>query len=862
MRSTIFALAFGLVSILGAQDARHLELDSPFGSFVEDGFPFFTQTVDCRDLGAPWPEKNLTPRGVILKLGGGYFACWDTDLLRVALVWSENERGEYLTMTGMAPGSYRLPNKKAPAGQKRLPTPLGTPLAANGLYPGWGDREDRRKRHGADPDETGLGPAPGMRWIGIELKEPSERSVGWTLRYEVGGIPVEETWRGPKRYVSISPRSKPLTIHWSTDQSETIPPSGEIETVSFSHAEPVEFELSTITPPMDVKLTTGLARTDVDNGLKIEEVELPLSNPWKRNVRLSGLDFFQNGDAALSTFDGDVWLVSGIDGKLEAVSWQRFASGLHEPLGLEIVDDQIYVFSRNGIVRPRDLDGDGIADFYENFSNVVPQTSETREFAQDIVAAPDGGFYLAKGGQVAASRGIANGTVVRVSPDGKNYEVIARGLRQPYIGIDPKTGMVTSSDQQGNWIPTTPLQIIEPGKYYGFQPAKFKDKAIHPEPIEEAEIWIPHFVNQSGASQVWLRDSQLGSLDESLIHIGYNRPEIFKIYLDQIGDRWVQGGIAPISHRFASGLLKGRVHPVDGSLWLTGFKIWGTSAEQISGLYRITTNGEEIWTPEELVSGERGVLIRFPQPVNEEIASNLASYSADRWNYLRSHHYGSGHYRLDGEPGQESLPISSVKMSKDRRSVFLGIPDMKPCHTLRITYRVPSNAKESQISHAYYTIHQVRRLDLSSRGFADDSVNLEPPPENLTMKEAVEASIELGEATAIKFGCIVCHAAGDRVPPSAAQGGAEVAVGPPWNGLWKSKREFTDGTILKQVDEVYLKESILDPSRKVAVGYQIEKTGVGMPSYLGVLTDHEIESLVLYIESLQKHNDKVARSDP
>jgi len=35
---------------------------------------------------------------------------------------------------------------------------------------------------------------------------------------------------------------------------------------------------------------------------------------------------------------------------------------------------------------PRD---NGEADFYENFSNIVPQTAETREFAMDMVAAPE-----------------------------------------------------------------------------------------------------------------------------------------------------------------------------------------------------------------------------------------------------------------------------------------------------------------------------------------------------------------------------------------------------------------------------------------------------------------------------------------
>jgi hypothetical protein len=49
-------------------------------------------------------------------------------------------------------------------------------------------------------------------------------------------------------------------------------------------------------------------------------------------------------------------------------------------------------------------------------------------------------------------------------------------------------------------------------------------------------------------------------------------------------------------------------------------------------------------------------------------------------------------------------------------------------------------------------------------------------------------------------------------------------------------------------DEAYLRESMLQPSAKVVAGY--ERGEVSMPSYAGVLTDQQIESLVLFIKSL------------
>ena len=120
-RTPLFLALIGLISLGRAQDQAHLDIDSPFGSFVEEGFPFFSQTLDAREFGENPEPDNLTPRGIIVKIGHGYYGCFDPDLLRWSLIWRENEEGEYLKMDGMGPGSYRLPNRKAPSGQESLP---------------------------------------------------------------------------------------------------------------------------------------------------------------------------------------------------------------------------------------------------------------------------------------------------------------------------------------------------------------------------------------------------------------------------------------------------------------------------------------------------------------------------------------------------------------------------------------------------------------------------------------------------------------------------------------------------------------------------------------------------------------------
>lgn len=856
-----------------AQEKAHLELDSPFASFVEEGTPFFTQTVDARAFGEKPEPGNLTPRGIIIPAGNGFYGCFDPDLLRWSLFWKENGDGEYLTMDGMGTGSYRLPNRKSAPGQKELPRPLGTPLLATSLTPGvsTGERPvltDPRERGGAEEGELGLGPIDPKdgRFSGIRL-------VGETvqLEYTVGGTTIRERLLAEKgqiiRLIGIGPRAARLHLRTGAGDGDwlELDATAEATTHRIAVSEDGTVNVAPGGPfdalPAPARRWKESVKSDPavlpikDAAWVFDDLPLPVPNPWKRNVRIADLEFFPDGRAALVTFDGDVWIAEGLESN-DGVEWNRFAAGLHEPQNLAIRDGEILVFDRNGIVRLHDTDGNGEADWHENVSNIVPQSAETRQFPMDFVALPDGSFFLAKGGQIGSTIGRENGTVVKVSPDGNTYEVVATGFRQPYLGYDTKTGVLTASDQQGNWKPATPIYRVETGRYFGFQPEKFKDKAIHPASITPAEVWIPHFINQSGAGQVWIRGTegktpQMGPLNDALVHIGYNRPEIFKVYLDEKDE---QGAVMPLLSGFPSGLLNGRVNPADGSLYVTGFQIFGSTGSRISGVYRVRQGRVKAWLPREVKAEKRGILLTFDEALSPELAAELGRYSADRWNYRQSHEYGSGNYRLDGEPGQEALPVLSAKLSSDGKSLFLGIGGMKPSHTLRLTYRLPA-PEVIQVENLYLTIHSLPTFDLSKAGFANNKVDLTPRANLSGTVGAVKPTAALGKEVAVRYGCVACHATGDPdipSPPVAAEGGAKVAVGPPWIGLWGAGRVFTDGSEIKKIDEAYLRESILDPARRVMKGYEMERTGVGMPSYLGVLKDHEIDSVVLFIKGLPK----------
>src|SRR5262249_62343677 len=81
-----------------------------------------------------------------------------------------------------------------------------------------------------------------------------------------------------------------------------------------------------------------LAKDDAKSAYVVDTLTLPFDNPFKSWMRTAAHDFFSDGRMAVSTLNGDVWIVDGIDKDLKQLKWTRFATGLYEPLGLRIVN--------------------------------------------------------------------------------------------------------------------------------------------------------------------------------------------------------------------------------------------------------------------------------------------------------------------------------------------------------------------------------------------------------------------------------------------------------------------------------------------------------------------------------------------
>ena len=876
-----------------------------FDDFFQADFPFITTTVDAGNQGPASPEKNLAVRGVVMRLGHDAYAVFDTDLLRLSAAWLGDKlslggmpaisyhqalnkkntlstlRTPPLVATGHYPGwmganpVFRDPRPAGPNPDEVGRGPIAESLGRwNGLYvageavllsytvlgtsiieqPGSlrldGETAITRtfKIDAVEQpltlvlDEIGDAASATVAGQRARVVHSSDRDL--VTAAAAVGAPAEVALQVLEdRYLTLT-----IPAGVSASQFKVVIWKGEAD-----RQDRFEKMLATPVEMMD-GLEGGPARWPGTVAVQgriapdtaayvVDAVPLPLPNPWRRNVRVAGVDFFEDGRAALVTFDGDVWLVSGLDAALRQVRWKRFASGLYESMSLQIVDGQIYVFGRDQITRFHDLNDDGEADFYENFSNLAVQTVESREFPLAMIKKPGGGFYLSKGAATEAgpktspaimtgfrAGGVHSGSILEVAPDGRHVRVFASGFRQPYLGVHPETGLVTASDQQGHFVPSTPVYLVRDGGFYGVPATAHETQSFA---ITPPLTWIPHQIDQSGADQVWAVSERMGPLNGTLLHLSYGEPAVFRVFIDAPTTEPVQGGLMRLPVPFKAPLLKGAVHPADGQVYVAGFQVWGSKAEQISGFARLRYTGLPSLLPTGMQTGSQGLLLHFDQRLEAEAATNAANYRAKRWSYRRTPAYGSGHFKLDDTPGEEPVAVTSAHLAPDGKTVLLVIPGMQEVMQMSIAYDVRSSDGRALQNSLYLTVNTLQPLDLPAEGFGDLDLDLDawqPPPASAP----VAANLLRGTELYTQHSCVACH---------STDGTLEGKLGPTFKGLYGSVRTLEDGTQVV-ADEAYLRESLLDPAAKIAEGYE-----VAMASYQGVLNEEDVTSLILFIKS-------------
>lgn len=460
------------------------------------------------------------------------------------------------------------------------------------------------------------------------------------------------------------------------------------------------------------------------NGYALDTIPVPFTNPYGAWPRTSALAFFPDGRAVVTTYGGDVWIVSGLDQSLETVTWSRFASGLYEPFGVQVINGLIYVTCRNGIVRLHDLNHDGEADYYETFFADPDVSTFFHSFNFDLQVDHQGNLYYLKPGEYTDYK--LPGALLQITPDGSRSQVYCTGFRVPNgMGILPDD-QLTVSDNQGNWMPASKINLVRRGGFYGYvQDLKgggaYGDKWAPdggridaarikpPQTFDQPIIWMPQEFDNSSSAQLWVDDPRFGPLSGRLLHTSFGKGWMYYLMLQHVG-AVEQAAIVALPFQFDAGLMRARLNPADGQVYATGLSGWqGPDGGKDGCLQRLRYTGRPAKFLDDVKVRPDGMALRFNFELERASALEAASYHLEQWNYLWSSTYGSDQYSAEhpGQKGHDLLQVTSIRLSEDRHQVLLTIPGLRPVNQveIRLNLRARDGAGFKEL--VYLTINAV-----------------------------------------------------------------------------------------------------------------------------------------------------------
>ena len=438
-----------------------------------------------------------------------------------------------------------------------------------------------------------------------------------------------------------------------------------------------------------------------DNGpFAIDTITIPYKNRFNALFFCTGLDFLPDGRLAVCTAHGDVWLVNGDD---SLCSWQRYATGLYQPLGLKVVDNKVVVLERGQLTRLHDNNDDGEADYYENINSDWHLSGGEHSYNTCLETDPLGNYYFFATGDTDTETG---GSLLKVSADGSKMERFATGFRHPIgLGMSP-TGIVTGADQEGNWMPATRIDEYVQGGFYGDMRAHHRE--VPPKIYNGPLCWLPREVDNSAGGQVWVPKGTWGELGGLPLHLSYGRCKMFILLRQPLEDHPTavsQGGVWDLNLRFLSGVCRGRFYKND--LYVCGLNGWQTAAKADGCLQRVRRTDKPLAVPVKLEVVDKSIEITFNKKLDAKTVVDQ-QFDATWWNYHWSEKYGSQRYKPSNDKvGQERVPIASTKLLKNQQTVRLSMPKLEPVMQLHIGIKPLLTVDGTLIAGSIYmTVHE------------------------------------------------------------------------------------------------------------------------------------------------------------
>ena len=457
-------------------------------------------------------------------------------------------------------------------------------------------------------------------------------------------------------------------------------------------------------PHWTASLQTQATLGDASGPFAVDVLSHPARNPWLCRTRFTGFDFFADGQrAAICSWDGDVWLVRGVDRPEQGLSWQRIASGLFQPLGLKIVRDQIYVGCRDQIVILRDLNGDGETDFYENFNNDHQVTDHFHEFAMGLQTDAAGNFYYAKGARHALPALVPHhGTLLRVSADGSRTEILANGFPRPQRRL-PQSGRHVVCDRPGR-----PLDAQEPhqldhgrggfyGNFWGYHDVTDPGDELMLQPVG----WITNAMDRSPAELVWVDSDAWGPLKGALLNTSYGYGMLY-IVPHEVVDGQMQGGVCPFPLRpFPTGIMRVRFHPQNGQLYTCGMFAWAGNQTSPADSIASATRASRSTCRSACTLDATACRSRSAAPGSAD------GQGSEELRHARSGPFAARPTTARTITTRRPLAVTQASLSADGRTVTLQIPQIQPTWCMEIKYWLKGSGGENVNGTIHNTIHRL-----------------------------------------------------------------------------------------------------------------------------------------------------------
>ncbi|MFD2256084.1 hypothetical protein ACFSSA_05290 [Luteolibacter algae] len=451
--------------------------------------------------------------------------------------------------------------------------------------------------------------------------------------------------------------------------------------------------------------------------------EIPL--PKGEVMEISSIALMPGEKVAVASRRGDVWICSGAYGEdLSKVTWQKFAEGLHEPLGMFYKDGSLFLTQRPEFTRLEDTDGDGKADVFETINSDWGINGNYHEYAFGSKPDKNGDVWinLCLTGSAAAESDW-RGWTVRITPEGKMIPTCS-GIRSPGgIGMNA-SGDMFYTDNQGLWNGSSSLKWLKPGSFQG-NPTGNKyhklaglpappepesgsrvlaERLKHPEFIPPAVV-LPHAIVGNSPTGIAADTSggKFGPWNEQLYIGEQTKSEVQRVCLEMVNGLY-QGAVFHFLNGFEAGIVPLRFDDEKGIIFVGGTnRGWASKGSKPFSFERVQWTGKTPFEILTMTANHDGFTLNFTEPVDEKSASDPASYTMAAWTYILQKTYGSP------EVDKATPIVKSATVSEDKKSVRLEIEGLVRGHVHHLDAKGVKSAKGKGIWHpnAYYTLNEI-----------------------------------------------------------------------------------------------------------------------------------------------------------